>query len=280
MENLFVLLKKALLTSLLLLLSFTAQAVNLPKESLVPGGIAILTLGKATEVKPTVTYNKSPVAVLKNSNNWVAIVGIPLSAKPGKQFISVSRKNNKKTKQSFEIKDKAYRTQHLTIKNKRKVNPNKQDMERITEERPKIRNALKHWRDTDQVEFNFSVPVDGPKSSSFGSRRVFNGQPRRPHSGMDIAAVKGTPITAPAPGEVIEIGDYFFNGKTVFIDHGQGLITMYCHLSEISVQTGQRVETGTVFGKVGKTGRVTGAHLHWGVSLNNARVDPLLFLSD
>lgn len=279
MENLFVLLKMPLLISLLFIISLSLQAANLPKESIVPGGIVIIPLGSKSLPRPNVTYNKSSVAVLKNEKNWVAVVGIPLSTSPGKQSVSITQQGIT-TKKSFQVKDKAYRTQHLTIKNKRKVDPNKQDMIRINSERPRIRNALKNWRSNDEVDFTFIAPVNGPKSSSFGSRRIFNGQPRRPHSGMDIAATQGTPITSPAPGEITEIGDYFFNGKTVFVDHGQGLVTMYCHLSKIDVKIGQQVSTGDKLGEVGKTGRVTGAHLHWGVSLNNARVDPQLFLSE
>ncbi|MCF5784395.1 peptidoglycan DD-metalloendopeptidase family protein, partial [Pseudomonas syringae] len=121
-------------------------------------------------------------------------------------------------------------------------------------------------------------PVNGPLSSKFGVRRFFNGEERNPHSGLDFAVPAGTPIKSPAAGKVILTGNYFFNGNTVFVDHGQGFISMFCHLSKIDVKVGDQVPRGGVVGKVGATGRATGPHMHWNVSLNDARVDPAIFI--
>ncbi|MDH5377063.1 MAG: peptidoglycan DD-metalloendopeptidase family protein [Gammaproteobacteria bacterium] len=264
---------------LISLLLFSTLAAALPTQSLVPGGVAILDLKiDKSEAKPQVIFYDLPVMTIVRNNKWHAIVGIPLAAEVGEHKIQINHGSASK-EMAFAIKDKKYRTQELKIKNKRMVEPNTNDMERITSERSRIGKALKHWSDNDDVILDFAVPVKGRKSSSFGSRRVFNGQPRRPHSGMDIAAPLGTPIKAPAPGQVIETGNYFFNGNTVFIDHGQGLVTMYCHMDSLGVKPGQQIKTGEVIGSVGKTGRVTGPHLHWSVSLNNVRVDPALFVT-
>jgi len=255
-----------------------ASDYRLPKHSPVPGGVAIIKLDTLDKAAPDkVMYGDYPVLVSKNKTHYVAIVGINLSAELGEHKVRVFY-GNKVQLQRFNVNDKAYRTQHLTIKNKRKVNPNENDMKRITSETERIGKALKHWSANDDVVYEFALPTQGRISSSFGSRRFFNKQPRRPHSGMDIGAAKGTDIVSPAPGVVIDTGDYFFNGNTVFIDHGQGLVTMYCHMDKIDVNVGDRVNTGDRLGAVGMTGRVTGPHLHWSVSLNNARVDPALFL--
>jgi murein DD-endopeptidase MepM/ murein hydrolase activator NlpD len=122
-------------------------------------------------------------------------------------------------------------------------------------------------------------PVSGRRSSSFGLRRVFNDQARGPHGGMDIAATTGTPVVAPMAGRVIDVGDYFLSGKSIWLNHGSGLLSFLCHLSSSAVVSGDVVSAGQVIGAVGATGRVTGAHLHWGVSLNREMVDPALLLA-
>lgn len=274
----------ALLTLLLNLglLSSTLQAqpLTMPDHSSVPGGVALIPLPNDSARAPEARYGKHRVLVVPSADTkyanqapWVALVGIPLSAKPGSHQLKVGDDSL-----SFEVVDKHYREQRLVIKNKRKVNPNKLDLDRIGKEKKKMLAALGNWDDSSLTVIRFARPAKGPFSSPFGLKRFFNDQPRKPHSGLDIAAPKGTPIVAPAPGLVTDTGDYFFNGRNLILDHGQGLITMYSHMDRIDVEIGQRVELGQQLGTIGNSGRVTGPHLHWAVSLNNVRVDPILFL--
>jgi murein DD-endopeptidase MepM/ murein hydrolase activator NlpD len=270
--------KAALLGMLCLLLTPGSQALPIDHTP-VPGGVAIIELPAGTR-PASARYGDKRVMTTSQSDTLLAIVGLPLGAQPGTHHLDAETQEGRPIRLAFEVEDKAYETQHITIRDKRKVNPEKRDLERIGREQKKIRAALAHWTDRDDIGLRFLKPVQGPYSSPFGLRRFFNEQPRKPHSGIDIAAPEGTPIMAPSAGTVIDTGDYFFNGKTVFIDHGQGLVTMFCHLSRIDVEPGQPVAMGEVIGRVGMTGRVTGPHLHWGVSLNDARVDPMLFMTD
>ncbi len=254
-------------------------AVDLPHETAIPGGVKILAIGPSNTPKPAAFYGNRKLMVIEHNKQWTTLVGIPLSVKAGTQKVHV-KSQGKTSTLLFDVADKQYPTQHITIENKRKVNPNKLDMQRISKESARIKKALKSWTDLDSVPLNFVWPIEGPVSGLYGRRRVFNGQARRPHSGMDIAAPTGTEIHAPADGIVRGTGDYFFNGNTVFIDHGQGLITMFCHLDQIGVKDGDVILQGEVLGTVGATGRVTGPHLHLGVSLNNVRVEPRLFFPE
>jgi len=267
-------------TRLLLVCIFllcTNVAFALPQSAAVPGGVAIVTLGDHKSA-PQAYYQGRRVMVLKDSGQWQAVVGIPLSAKPGRHTLRVQPAGGADRKLTFKVSAKQYEEQHLKVP-PRMVNPSAQDQKRIAHDLQLGAEAYRTFQPADTATTRFILPVEGRYSSPFGLRRFFNGEARNPHSGIDLAAPTGTPIRAPAAGRVIATGDLYYNGNAVFLDHGQGLITMYCHMDSIAVKTGQIVDTGQALGTVGATGRVTGPHLHWSVSLNDARVDPLLFLA-
>jgi len=268
------------ITLLLSLVFIAHSSLALTLDSTpVPGGIAVINLPDDAD-PATARYRDRRVLITRNDDNTLAVIGLPLAAEPGRHYLKVKNSQGQTQSIGFQVEEKAYEEQHITITDKRKVNPEKRDMERITRESKQIKAALRHWSAQDDVVVTFRKPVEGPTSSPFGLRRFFNEQARNPHSGLDIAAPEGTPIRAPAPGTVLDTGDFFFNGNTVLLDHGQGLVTMYCHMSKIDVTPGQTLDSGDLLGEVGMTGRVTGPHLHWGVSLNDARIDPLLLLPE
>ncbi|MDH3513375.1 MAG: peptidoglycan DD-metalloendopeptidase family protein [Gammaproteobacteria bacterium] len=261
-----------------LVLSVTVQAQTLPRENPVPGGIAIVPVAPDTDPVPLVHFDNQRVLVVPDSGKWQAVVGLPLSLSAGPQTINISDSNGLRHEIKFNVRTKDYAEQRLTIKNRRMVNPSAEELARIGREQEIIRAAFATWSDLPLKSLRFRLPAQGRISSVFGLRRFFNDEPRQPHSGIDIAAPAGTPVVAPLTGIVVESGEYFFNGKTVFLDHGQGLVSMFNHLSRVLVERGAQVNTGEKIGEIGMTGRVTGPHLHWTVSLNNSRVDPELFL--
>jgi murein DD-endopeptidase MepM/ murein hydrolase activator NlpD len=249
---------------------------DLPTHRSVPGGVAVVDLGPSPSA-PRASIDDKPVLVVAVQQSWYAIVGHPLALKPGPRTLLLAGGPGA-AQRSIDVDAMRYAEQRLNVPPKH-VNLSKEDLARHERERAQQAKVMAIFSPKAPETLRLKAPVPGPRSSSFGLRRVFNGQARQPHSGMDIAAPLGTPVLAPADGRVIDTGDYFFNGNTVWLDHGQGLLTMGCHLHTMDVKVGDTVKTGQPIAAVGATGRVTGPHLHWSVMLNHAMVDPALFLA-
>ncbi len=253
-------------------------SMALPRPDPVPGGVAVLTLPAGFDAAAQASFAGKPVLTVPVEDGWRALVGIPLGQTPGPAALRLRFADGHTRSIGFTVAARDYPVQRITITDQDKVTPSPASLKRIQREQAQILAAFRH-RSGQVPQLRFAMPAQGPLSSNFGLRRVINGQPRSPHSGLDIAAPAGAPVTAPAPGRVLRVGDYFFTGNTVFVDHGQGLVTLYCHLSTVAVRVGQQLATGDAIGQVGSTGRATGPHLHWALSLNDARVDPRLFLA-
>lgn len=250
-----------------------------PAPLQVPGGVARLALGPAAQ-RPQAFAGELPLLVVGDMIAWTALVGIPLATRPGEASIQVKQADGSGARElRYSVADKRYREQRLNAA-PGTVELSPENLVRYERERDHQALVMATFSEPlpQASALRMRVPVPGRRSSSFGLRRVFNGQSRNPHSGMDIAAATGTAVVAPLAGRVIDTGDYFFNGGTVWLDHGGGLLSMYCHLSAIDVANGDTLKTGQRLGAVGATGRVTGPHLHWGVMLNRTMVDPALFV--
>jgi murein DD-endopeptidase MepM/ murein hydrolase activator NlpD len=254
-----------------------AASTVLPRAASVPGGVARVRLG-AAEQAPVVRFGEHRVLVQRLDAEWFAFVGIPLAEKSGATLrLRVQRPGVAAETLKFRVGAKAYASQHLKVPPDQ-VELSKEDLARYEREHAHLTQVLATFTDSAAVPLVMQQPVPGRRSSSFGLRRYFNGKPRNPHTGMDIAAPAGTPVVAATDGRVLDTGDYFFSGRTVILDHGQGLLSLYAHLSEIEAQAQQPMVAGGPIGKVGASGRVTGPHLHFSVYLNAVAVDPALFL--
>jgi len=250
-------------------------------ESSVPGGVTIVDLALASEPQPQARFGSKKIMVIQRDGKWKGLVGLSLKTLPGDYIVSYKTGKAGKSDNEIAVKvlPKTYPEQRIKMKQKKYVSPNKEQLARINKEKKHMGKLFKIWRETD-VSIDLSWPVNGTVSSPFGLKRFFNDQPRNPHSGLDIAAPEGTDIVLPSDGNIIDTGNYYFNGNTVFVDHGQGMISMFNHMSKISVKTGDKLKRGDKIGEIGKTGRVTGPHLHWSLNLNQTRVDPMLFLTE
>lgn len=249
----------------------------LPREAAVPGGIALVRLGNGAE-RPQAWFGDKRVAVLRDGQGWVALVGLPLSLAPGEHALRILDAGVDKTR-PIRIAAKHYPLQRFSVPDHRKVEPSPEDLLRIEREQKRIDGIKAEFRDEAEPDIAFRLPSQGRLTGNFGLRRIINGLERNPHAGIDVAVPVGTPVRAAGSGVVVETGDYFFNGNSVYLDHGQGLVTLYCHLDRIDVKTGERVAAGQRLGLSGNTGRSSGPHLHWTVLANGTAVDPRLFLA-
>lgn len=257
--------------------STPAGASTLPRTSPVPGGIARVSLGAAGQT-PRARIDGKRVLVVRDGSEWVALVGIDLTAKPGSRLrVEAERADGGVQRYEVTVAPKAYASQHLKVR-PGQVELSPEDLARYERERAHLAGVRKTFSEDVPSTLTLVQPTPGRRSASFGLRRYFNGQARSPHNGMDIAAPEGTPVVAAGAGRVIDVGDYFFSGRTLVLDHGSGLLSLYAHLSEVDARSGDRVAAGVPVARVGATGRVTGPHLHFSVYLNTVPVDPALFL--
>ena len=216
--------------------------------------------------------------VVRDGGEWIALVGIALATKPGFTLrVEAERADGAVERYEVVVAHKAYPSQHLKVRPDQ-VELSPDDLARYERERAHLAGVIKTFTEGGPSTLAMVQPAPGRRSSSFGLRRYFNGEARSPHNGMDIAAPEGTPVVAANAGRVIDIGDYFFSGGTIVLDHGAGLLSLYAHLSAVDIRIAQNVAAGAPIAKVGATGRVTGPHLHFSVYLNTVAVDPALFL--
>ena len=229
------------------------------------------------EAKVSAIFFKRTIPFFQQSDtSFAGIVGIDMEDPPGLQELSITVHSNTGTdhlRYSLLIIKEDYTVQHLTLP-KDKVDLDAKTLKRVQQEKKELAEAFHHVGARPLWNGHFLEPVNGKITGVFGSRRVINGQSRRPHSGEDIAAPKGTPVQAINKGIVVKTVDHFFSGKGVVLDHGVGLFSMYFHLPEIDVSSGQTIQKGEALGKVGASGRATGPHLHWGIHLNGSRINP------
>lgn len=248
------------------------------------GGVSRITVTCPFTVE-SVSYTlhgTSAMLTMVEPGIFAGFVPAAMEQKPGSSSIAITLHNADKTTSTYnasiEILDKDFPVQHLTI-DETKNTLSKTDLERHNRERELILTMFSQSQPQKLWGQSFTEPLQGRLSTPFGVKRFINKQPRNPHTGVDIAAPRGTPVKAAAAGVVSLIGDHFFAGKSVYIDHGNNIFSMYFHLDSIAVQEGQTIAQGDIIGRVGATGRATGPHLHWGVRIQDTPIDPFSLLT-
>ena len=250
---------------------------DFPEHSPYPGGVINQTLKiSPSEINNLRTDQKNIYLCQFGEDHWRILVPISLSS----EIKPIAILNKEKTVLKVPISNKEYQESRITISNQDLISPPVKYLPRIKKELELGKAALDVVSQIFHSSLKMTLPVEGIKSSEFGVKRFINNEPKNRHTGLDIAASIGTQVISPLSGKVILVGNFYYRGKTVFLDHGGGFISTYSHMSEISVKQGQFIKKNKVIGKVGQTGRVTGPHLHWQIVLSGIPVNPELFLKE
>ncbi len=255
--------------------------IHLSSSIIGQGDLTLLTIRTKNGNTPQVTWRGKEVLLVSNheKTDWYGFLGADLTAKPGHYRVVVKMPGSGAEKQlEVEIREKDYGVRRLTLP-KNMVDLDSKTLQRVRKESKRMKSLWETRPSAPLWNGPFLRPISGQVVGPFGQRSIINDQPRSPHSGVDLKGERGAPVRAINHGQVVLTDDHFFTGLTVVIDHGGGVQSMYFHLNRIAVQQGQVVTKGHIIGFVGSTGRATGPHLHWGIRMNGARIDPLLLLA-
>jgi murein DD-endopeptidase MepM/ murein hydrolase activator NlpD len=259
-----------------------AVRITLPSSTLRQGDLLVATIATPTSAQAlrVTAFDTTWPAIQIAEGRWRALIGIDLETKPGAYHITAATAEapTASATRAITVAPRKFRVRTLRVAPEY-VNPPPDLLKRITTDSKLLQEVFAQRTADAAWDDGFRRPVPGRANSSFGSRSVFNGEPRNPHTGTDFLSPAGTPVRAPAAGRVVVARDLFFTGNTIVIDHGSGVFSTQAHLSRIDVEEGSSIASGEVVGLVGATGRVTGPHLHWSLRVGNARVDPLSALA-
>jgi murein DD-endopeptidase MepM/ murein hydrolase activator NlpD len=267
--------------------AWTSAAALLPRititatsRSIRPGELVVLTIVTAAPAAAVrvQAFDREWRPFRVDARTWRVLIGIDLDVSPGAYSVSVDAgESEDRTTYPLAVTARAFRTRSLTVA-EAFVTPPPEMAARIEQEAALLQHL---WRSSALERLwtgGFVRPVPDPANSAFGTRSIFNGQPRSPHGGADFESPAGRVVKAPNAGRIVLTRPLYFTGNTVVIDHGLGLFSLFAHLSQTDVSEGDAIAAGAVVGRVGATGRVTGPHLHWTVRLGDARIDPLSLL--
>jgi hypothetical protein len=263
--------------------SLPGDVLRIEHRDLVPGEVIKVSIKKRPLIKSAhLKFLNEKYICAEKEDLFICLIGLDLAVKTGTHLLEVYiyRQDGsiEKKEMDIHIKPKQFPVKKLWVKEDY-VTPPKDLLERISREAELTRAIYNIYSPEWFIHGDFILPVQGKIFPNFGERRVFNNKPRSQHSGVDIAALTGTPVKASNSGRVVLASQLYFAGKTVIIDHGLGVFSLYCHFSEIMVSSGQDVGKGEIIGKIGATGRVTGPHLHWSIRIKGSRVDPNALLN-